>query len=155
MAVANIGVHMYYTRFNHGATQARRAWSHMGFTIGAWFSGKLSYRGVCMNKIAMSTSNSPLAQKIRQRKGMNLIYSDEYVPPNEDPMYQELPADPVDPWGSSFSSAHGDTRQESSPGSRSSGFLDPGSEKTDPTVTYDNLREQNRLSYRPYEPVRR
>ena len=149
MTLANLGVHLYFKNMNPGATQARRGWAHVGFTIFAWFSGKVAYRDICITKIAMSNSNSPLAQKFRQRKGMNLIYGENYVPPNEDPLYQELPADPVDPWGSSFSSASqdpDDRRQQSS-----TGFLDPNPANQE--VTYDTLRERNRRSYQ--EPIRR
>lgn len=153
MVVANVATAMYFSKVNPAASQVRKSWAYFGATVVSWFTGKLSYRDVCITKIAMSTSNSPMARSFRQRKGINLEMSENYVPPNEDPFYQELPSEPTDPWGSSFSSA--DPRSpRSSDATSSSGFLDPTPPK-DPNVTYDSLRESNRRSYHEYQPARR
>lgn len=152
MIAANVATGMYFTKVSPGSSQMRKSWGYFGATLVSWFAGKLSYRDICITKIAMSTSNSPMARKFRERKGMNLEISENYVPPNEDPFYQELPADPVDPWGSSFSSS--DPTSPRSGDAASSSFLDPAPPK-ESSVTYDSLRESNRRSYQDFQPVRR
>ena len=155
MAVANIGVHLYHTNYRPGAPQGRRAWGHVAITCFAWLAGKMSYRDACINKIAMSGLDTHLVRELRKRKGLDVVYGDDYLPPNQDPTYQELPADPVDQWGSSFTSAVQDDNHPMSSrrSNEPSAFLDPDAPTTDNSVTYDSLRERNRRSFQ--EPVRR